>query len=140
MSFCITPSQSSTELLEFYQILLALWQKIYKIHWPFCKLDCSFVIIWWPDSENHWPWAPSHYILEVWKEGRKCFFKTHSTHFIYGYMMSDIWLRTILIVRKETRCGHIGYSFRLTARVFYMHNPTDRIAHTTAFVTPVVEH
>ena len=27
---------------------------------------------------------------------------THSTHFIYGYMASDIWLRTILIVRKET--------------------------------------
>ena len=23
---------------------------------------------------------------------------------------------------------------------FYMHHPTDRIAHTTAFVTPVVEH
>ena len=34
---------------------------------------------------------------------------THSTHFIYGYMASDIWLRTILIVRKETRCPHIGY-------------------------------
>ena len=32
-----------------------------------------------------------------------------------------------------------GYSFRLTA-IFYMHHPTDRIAHTTAFVTPVVEH
>ena len=26
---------------------------------------------------------------------------THSTHFIYGYMASDIWLRTILIVRNE---------------------------------------
>ena len=65
---------------------------------------------------------------------------THSTHFIYGYMASDIWLRTILIVRKETRCHHIGYSFRLTARFFYMHHPADRIAHTTAFVTPVVEH
>ena len=25
----------------------------------------------------------------------------HSTHFIYGYMASDIWLRTFLIVRKE---------------------------------------
>ena len=25
----------------------------------------------------------------------------HWTHFIYGYMVSDIWLRTILIVRKE---------------------------------------
>ena len=23
---------------------------------------------------------------------------------------------------------------------FYMHHPTDMIAHTTAFVTPVVEH
>ena len=32
-------------------------------------------------------------------------------------MASDIWLRTILIVRKETRCHHIGYSFQLTARV-----------------------
>ena len=42
---------------------------------------------------------------------------THSTHFIYGYMASDIWLRTILIAREETRCCHMGYSFRLTARV-----------------------
>ena len=32
-------------------------------------------------------------------------------------MASDIWLRTILIVRKDTRCSHIGYSYRLTARV-----------------------
>ena len=23
---------------------------------------------------------------------------------------------------------------------FYMHHPTDRMAHTTAFITPVVEH
>ena len=66
---------------------------------------------------------------------------THSTHFIYGYMASDIWLRTILIVREETCCHHIGYSFRLAAGVLlYSHNPTDRIAHTTAFVTPVLEH
>ena len=41
----------------------------------------------------------------------------HSTRFIYGYMASDIWLRTILIVRKETCSRHIGYSYRLTARV-----------------------
>ena len=51
--------------------------------------------------------------------GRKEMFylTTQSTHFIYGYMASDIWLRPILIVRKETRCRHIGSSFRLTARV-----------------------
>ena len=65
---------------------------------------------------------------------------THSTHFIYGYMASDIWLRTILIMRKETRCRHIGYSYRLTARVLLYAPSQDRIAHTTAFVTPVVEH
>ena len=50
---------------------------------------------------------------------------THSTHFIYGYMASDIWLRTILIVRKETRCRHIGYSFRLTAMVL-LYAPSHR--------------
>ena len=50
---------------------------------------------------------------------------THSTHFIYGYMASDIWLRTILIVRKETRCRHIGYYFRLTARVL-LYAPSHR--------------
>ena len=60
---------------------------------------------------------------------------THSTHIIYGYMASDIWLRTILIVKKETRCRHIGYSYRLTARVL-LYAPS----HRQAFVTPVVEH
>ena len=35
---------------------------------------------------------------------------THSTYFIFGYMASDIWLKTILIVWKEKRCRHIGYS------------------------------
>ena len=49
----------------------------------------------------------------------------NEAHFIYGYMASDIWLRTILIVRKETRCRHIGYSFRLTARVL-LYAPSHR--------------
>ena len=51
------------------------------------------------------------------REREMFYLTTHSTHFIYGYIASDIWLRTILIVRKETRCRHIGYSYRLTARV-----------------------
>ena len=54
---------------------------------------------------------------------------THSTHFIYGYMSSDIWLRTILIVRKETRCRHIGYFYRLTARVL-LYAPSHRQDNT----------
>ena len=55
---------------------------------------------------------------------------THSTHFIYGYMASDIWLRTILIVRKETRCRHIGYSYRLTARVL-LYAPSHGFCYTS---------
>ena len=88
------------------------------------------------------PWWIDPTIHGTTSKGRKEMFylTTQSTHFIYGYMASDIWLRTIQIVRKETCCRHIGYSFRLTARVLFMHHPTDRIAHTMAFVTPVVEH
>ena len=54
---------------------------------------------------------------------------THSTHFIYGYMASDIWLTTILIVRKETCCRHIGYSYRLTARIL-LYAPSHRQDNT----------
>ena len=61
-----------------------------------------------------------------WFSRKEMFYLTmHSTHFIYGYMVSDIWLRTILIVRKETRCRHIGYSFRLAARVL-LYAPSHR--------------
>ena len=60
------------------------------------------------------------------KREREMFYlTTHSTHFIYGYMASDIWLRTILIVRKETSCRHMGYSFWLTARVL-LYAPSHR--------------
>ena len=50
----------------------------------------------------------------------------HSTHFIYGYMASDIWQRTTQIARKKTRCRHMGYSFRLAARVL-LYAPCHRV-------------
>ena len=40
-------------------------------------------------------------------------------------LFTVIWLWTILIVRKETCCRHIGYSFRLTARVL-LYAPSHR--------------
>ena len=56
--------------------------------------------------------------LQQTEREREMFYLTsRSTHFIYGYMAADIWLRTILIVRKETRCRNIGYSFGLTSWV-----------------------
>ena len=63
------------------------------------------------------------------REREMFYLTTHSTHFTYGYMASDIWLRTILIVRKETRCRHIGYSYRLTARVL-LYAPSHRQDNT----------
>ena len=59
----------------------------------------------------------THFILRLYRRKNFFYLMMHSTHFIYGYIASDIWLRTILIVRKETRSRHIGYSYRLTARV-----------------------
>ena len=69
-------------------------------------------------------------MLLLWRYEREMFYlTTHSTHFIFGYMASHIWLRTILIVRKETRCRHIGYSYGLTARVL-LYAPSHRQDNT----------
>ena len=59
------------------------------------------------------------------KEGRQEMFylTTHSTHFIYGYMVSDIWYRTIEI--EETCCRNMVYSFLLAARVL-LYAPSHR--------------
>ena len=59
------------------------------------------------------------------REREMFYLTTHATHFIYGYMASDIWLRTIMIARKETRCRHMGYSYRLAARVI-LYAPSHR--------------
>ena len=59
---------------------------------------------------------------------REVFYLTmHSTHFIYGYMASDMVKDHS--DRKETRCRHIGYSYRLTARVL-LYAPSHRQDNT----------
>ena len=59
-------------------------------------------------------------------KGKEMFYlTTHSTHFIYSYMASDIKLRTNQIAREETQCHHMGYSFQLTARVL-LYAPSHR--------------
>ena len=97
-----------------------------------CVCVCALMIFFW---------MPVHTLLITYKSLVVCcvcmlereremfYLTTHSTHFIYGYMASDIWLRTILIVRKETRCRHIGYSYGLTARVL-LYAPSHRQDNT----------
>ena len=54
------------------------------------------------------------------------YFLTHSTHFIYGYLVSDIWWKAIHIVREETRYHYfMGYSFWLAAKDF-LYAPSQR--------------
>ena len=76
-------------------------------------------------------------LISLSSEGRKEMFylTTHSTHFIYGYMASDIWVKD----HSDSEKGNPVPPHRQQG-FFYMHHPTDRIAHTTAFVTPFVEH
>ena len=87
---------------------------------------CLWVLIWLNEANNS-PSDAASPQESCLTSGRKEMFylTTHSTHFIYGYMASDIWLRTILIVRKETCCRHIGYYYRLTARVL-LYAPSHR--------------
>ena len=60
----------------------------------------------------------THTDTHMYERRKEMFYlMTHSTHFIYGYMVSDIWLRTIQLVREETQCRHMGYSFQIAARV-----------------------
>ena len=75
-------------------------------------------------------------INQIRKEGNVLFNDALNTFYLrlYGvaHMVKDH------LVCQETRCRHMAYSFRLAARVL-LYAP-DRVAHTTAFVTPVVEH
>ena len=89
-------------------------------HWLEWEILCGSMLegsIWQPIT----PWAE--------REREMFYLTTHSTHFIYGYMASDIWLRTFLIVRNETCCCHIGYSYRLAARVL-LYAPSHRQDNT----------
>ena len=70
----------------------------------------------------HHKFSSTGYI--VLERERNVLFNNTLNTFIYGYMASDIWLRTILIVRKETHC-HIGYSYQLTPRVL-LYAPSHR--------------
>ena len=71
-------------------------------------------------------------------EGRKemLYLTTDSTHLIYGYMVSD---------HSDSERGNPlqpnGLLFPISSKgSFICIIPPDRITHTTAFVTPVMEH
>ena len=85
--------------------------------------------------------------------------KLHSIHFIYGYIEGNVLFNDAFnilylrlfgvrhmvkdhsdIKRENPLLPHISCFFISSKCSFYMHHPTDRITHTTAFVIPVVGH
>ena len=72
--------------------------------------------------ESLFNWLPVRYLQRQTGLGREremFHLTTHSTHFIYGYMVSDIWLRTILIVRERERERERNVLFNDALNTFY---------------------
>ena len=108
--------------LNFVVVFNCMWKVKYL-----SEYICQKTITWFLAELNM---IATVYVRLLWEREREMFdLTTHSTHFIYGYMASDIWLRTILIVRKETRSCHIGFSYRLAARVL-LYAPSHRQDNT----------
>ena len=61
---------------------------------------------------------------------------THSTRVIYGYMVLDIWLRTTDSERGNMLPPH-GLLFLISSKSVILYAS---VIHTTAFVTPAMEH
>ena len=64
---------------------------------------------------------------------------THSTHFIYGYMASNMVKDHSDSERGNPLLPHELF-FPISSKGSFICIIPDRVTHTTAFVTPVVEH
>ena len=61
---------------------------------------------------------------------------------LFNDTLNTFYLRLYGVVKYHTdsKRGNPLPLHGLQQWFFYMHHPTDRMTHTTAFVTPVVEH
>ena len=73
------------------------------------------------------------------KEGNVLFNDALNTFYLRLY-----GVRHMVMDHSDSKKGNPlpphGLLFPIKCGFFYIHHPADRIAHTTAFVTPVVEH
>ena len=92
-----------------------------------------------PLFQHHLRHLATQYQVVGRKEGNVLFNDTLNTFYLRLY-----GVRHMVKDHSDSEKGNpLPHSllFPISSKVFfYMHHPTDRIAHTTAFVTPVVEH
>ena len=101
------------------------------------KLVISFILFRMYGKIQHWYICVLEGLsLCLWE--REMFYLTmHSTHFIYGYIVSDIWLRTN---EKGNPLLPHRLLLSINSKGSFICTIPHRISHATAFVTPVVEH
>ena len=75
-----------------------------------------------PASQGKWKGGGGYYKVRM---NEMFYLTTLSTDFIYGYMASDIWLRTILIVRKERKGKYMLYLMTHSIHFVYDYMASD---------------
>ena len=83
-----------------------------------------------------------HFIYGYMEERNEMLYlTTHSTHFIYGYNGVRHVIKDHIYGERRNPLPPHGLIFPISSNFpLCMHHPEDRIAYTTTFVTPVVEH
>ena len=80
-------------------------------------------------------------MLSILDFGCKLFYlMTHSTHFIFTVIQCKTYGKGTLRQGEWKPAATTWATLSKKQGFFYMHHPTDRVTHTTAFVTPVMEH
>ena len=86
---------------------------------------CTLNTLTWPDQRE--------------REREMFYLTTHSTHFIYGYMASDM-VKDHSDSEKGNPLPLHRLLLSINSKGSFICTIPDRITHTMAFVTPVVEH
>ena len=114
-----------------------LWKELYKEGTMYLhhidKLTCHHI-------NQNWVLCLSQVVVLLIKEGRVLFNDALNTFYLWLYGVGHIVKN-----HSDSERGNPLPPLRLfflnsSKGSFYMHHPTNRIAHTMVFVTPVVEH
>ena len=78
-------------------------------------------------------------IWALFSDNRKPFYNERKGNILFNDALSTFYLR-LYGVRQMVKDHSDSERVNLVQELFYMHHPIDRITHTTAFDTPVVDH
>ena len=83
---------------KLWYVLFCLWDRAYK-RYLCCLVEIVAYEVMAAGFFSHYLSGPLPYVWCFLTINKMSYLMTHSMHFIYGYMASDIWWRTIQIAR-----------------------------------------